>query len=106
MRIHDHGAGPVDAVEDAPTVIGEDEEAAVGRIDVEPQPVGVDDLRDRGERIDRTRVRRSGRGDNEPGSKTGRGVRLDRRLERLGSHAPSLVEIDVSNDALGEPRDT
>jgi hypothetical protein len=104
VRVHDDVPRALDSGEDAPTVLGEDEEAAVRCVDLEPEPARVGDLGDRRYRVDGAGGRASGR-DDEPRTQSGRDVCLDRRLERVRSHPPALVDRHTANDALGEARD-
>ena len=67
-----------------PAVLGQDEEPAVGGVHLEPQVVGVRDVGDVGEGVDRARVRRAGGGDDEPRMQAGGDVRLHRVRERVG----------------------
>ena len=105
VRVHDHASGALDARHEPPTVLGQDEEAAVGGVHLEPQVAGVHHVGDVGEGVDRARVRRAGGGDDEPRMQAGGDVRLHRLRERVGAHPPAVVERDVAHLAFGQAGD-
>ena len=105
VRVHDHASGALDARQKPPAVLGQDEEAAVGGVNLEPQVAGVHHVGDVGEGVDRARVRRAGGGDHEPRAQACGDVRLHRLRERIGAHPPAVVERDVADLAFGQARD-
>src|SRR5258705_7672220 len=67
---------------------------AVRAIDVEPQALGVADVGDLVERIDRARADRPGAGGDAEGARTGRAVGGDGGAERIDVDPAALVGGD------------
>src|SRR5919107_4077793 len=78
MRVERDGVRALDPLQCRSASPGELEEAAVSRIDVQPEPLTLRDARDGYERIHHAGVDRAGRGDHEERSTTGGPVPLDR----------------------------
>jgi hypothetical protein len=97
VGIEDDRMGPLDPLKDAPAVLGQQEEAAVRRVDMEPAVLAESDVGDGVERIDRAGVRRAGGGENQPGLQARGAIGGDRRSQSLGPHAEALVRGDVTH---------
>ena len=105
VRVEDDPVRPLDAPHDVPAVLGQEEEAAVRRVDVEPAALALGDRRDGVERIDRAGVRRAGRGEDQPRLQTPTAVGGDGFFQRLGAHAEALVDRDGADLRLPQAGD-
>ena len=65
--------------------LGQLEEPSVRRVHVHPELLGLRDLRDVVQRVDRAGVRRAGRRHHQERPETRRSIRADHARERLGS---------------------
>ncbi len=105
MRIHHQGVGSVEPAEGPFPLVAEDEEPAVGAVDVQPETLFPGDRRDFLDGIDDTGVGRARARDNEKRKETGRAVARDRPLERIGAHPVALVQGHETLDRLRESRE-
>ena len=103
MRVEDHRIRSLDAGEHAPPAIGEEKEAAIRRVHMEPAVLALGDGGNRVEGIHGPRVGRPGGGDNEPGPEAGRAVGPDRLGERVGPQAMAFVHRDVAKPRPPSP---
>jgi hypothetical protein len=86
-------------------MLGQDEEATVGGVDLQPQSVRVCDVCDRVERVDRARVDGPCRSDDEPRVQPGWEVGRDECLKGIRPHPPAIIDLDASDDALSQTSD-
>src|SRR6185295_18542051 len=105
VRIEDDRVGALDPGKDAPPMLGQEEETAVGRVDVEPAARARGDRRQGVERIDRPRVRGARRRQDQPGPQALPAIGGDRFFQGLGAHPEALVDRDRADPRLAEPRD-
>ena len=105
MRVERHRVAPLDPEEPSAAPVGELEEASVGAVDVEPQVLGVRDVGDRVERIDRARVRGAGARRHEERAHAGRAVLGDHPPEGVGVHPELVVGRHEANVPLREAGD-
>jgi hypothetical protein len=90
VRVQGDGVGLFDAVQSLLAALGQLEEPAVGGVDVEPEVVGVGDVGDGVEVVDRARVGGTGTGDDEERTL----VSLDVVLEGVDIHPQVFVAGD------------
>ena len=96
VRIERNAVGPLDTADESSPFVAQGEKAAVSAVDVKPGakfPAKLGDLR---QRIDRSRVDRARRGDDQPGLDAGAAVLFQRLLKRLDRHSIAFVRIDPS----------
>ena len=95
VRVEDDRVRALDPREGRRPSAGEEEEPAVGRVDVEPEPLARGEIRERRQVVDRARVRRAGVADDEKGvrpaarSAASAAASASRRIRKRSSDAIS-----------------
>ena len=74
MRVHPDGIGALHALQEILALVGDGREAAVGGVDVQPDPLRLAEIRHLPERVDRPRAHRAGVGAHRDGVKPRRSV--------------------------------
>ena len=90
MRIERHRVGAIQAGQHRLSLGGQRGEAAVGRVDVQPQPFGGADIGELGEGIDGAGVGRSGAGAQGEGDAARAAVSPDGRDHRARQKTPAI----------------
>ena len=105
VRIEYHRIGALDATEEPPALLGQQEEPAIRAVHVIPAPLPRGDVGDRVQGIHRAHVGRAGGGDDEPGTQPGSAVGRDGLGQRVGTHPIARVHGDSPHRGLREPGD-
>ena len=92
VRVERRRVGALEAAEGRAASFGQHREPAVRSVDVEPDPVRAADVGELVERIDRARVGGACIADRREGLTSGRDVRLDRSVQRLGADPVQVVD--------------
>ena len=107
VRIERHGVGALDAGHGGATALGEQEEAAVGRVDVQPEPLGGGEVGEGAQVVDRAGVHRARGADHQERREAGGAIGGDRGPQRFERQPEALVAgngADVLGGEAGEHR--
>ena len=105
VRVDDQGVGATETGEDLTALGAEREQAAVGRVDVQPELLGRRDVGDRLERVDGAGVRGPRGGDDEKGTAARGAVGPYGGRERGGVHAQPVVGADAPDEGGSQAGD-
>ncbi|XXZ22319.1 hypothetical protein WME92_01400 [Sorangium sp. So ce307] len=94
VRVQRHRVGALDPPHRRAPPLGEREEAAVRRVDVQPEALGLGEVGEGGQIVHGAGARRARRGDEQEGREAARPVARHRLRRRVGPHAEAPVHRD------------